>query len=119
MTVRISRGLLDRILAEAAADPEREVCGLLLGVPRLSVRAERSRGTRYERAVRDASFDYARDERVIQVVPTRNVAPDPALSFEVDPAALFTAIRAERGGGARLIGHYHSHPGGSPAPSPR
>jgi len=91
MTVRISRALLDRILAQAAADPDREVCGLLLGEP----------------------------ERVEDIIPTRNVAPDPARAFEIDPAALFAAIRAERDGGARLIGHYHSHPNGSPVPSPR
>lgn len=90
MSVRISRAVLDGVLAHAAADPGREACGLLLGGP-----------------------DRIRDAR-----PTTNVAADPARRFEIDPAALFAAIRAERGGGAGLVGHYHSHPNGSPAPSP-
>jgi len=83
--------LLARLLDEAAAAPEREVCGLLFGTA--------------------AHIDATQ--------PTANVAPDPAQAFEVDPAALFAALRAERAGGPRLVGHYHSHPNGSPVPSPR
>lgn len=48
-----------------------------------------------------------------------NVAKNPANSFEIDPAALFAAIRAERDGGERIIGHFHSHPTGSTNPSAR
>ncbi len=69
--------------------PDQEVCGLLLG-----------------------SGDY-----VSQVVPTPNVAQDPACQFEIDPSALFAAIRTERSGGPALLGYYHSHPGGRPEPS--
>jgi proteasome lid subunit RPN8/RPN11 len=47
------------------------------------------------------------------------VAEDPHRSFEVDPRALFAALRAERAGGAKLIGHYHSHPNGLATPSAR
>jgi proteasome lid subunit RPN8/RPN11 len=47
----------------------------------------------------------------------RNVAQDPVRQFEVDPAALFAALRAERAGGKRLIGYWHSHPSGDPTPS--
>ncbi len=49
--------------------------------------------------------------------PAANVAADPATTFEIDPAALFAAHRAQRSGGPRLIGHYHSHPSGSAVPS--
>jgi proteasome lid subunit RPN8/RPN11 len=35
------------------------------------------------------------------------------------PAALIAAHRAARAGGPALVGHYHSHPGGSPVPSAR
>ncbi len=89
--IRIAVHLLDRILTEAAASPAYEVCGLLLGS-----------GTRIE-----------------QVVATANVAADPAQAFEVDPVALFAALRAGREGGLALIGHYHSHPNGSAEPSLR
>lgn len=105
MTVRISRGVLQRILAHAAKEPEREVCGLLLGLPQNSVRADFT------------TLDFARDERVEEAVTTMNVATDPTTSFEIDPAALFATLRAERRGGPRILGHYHSHPNGSSTPS--
>lgn len=77
------------VLANVAAKPAQEVCGLLLGD----------------------------ESRIDEARPAGNVAPDPARHFELDPATLFAAIRAERGGGARLVGHYHSHPNGSVEPS--
>ncbi|WP_176595851.1 MULTISPECIES: M67 family metallopeptidase [Sphingobium] len=88
MKVGISRGLLEQIMSEAAADPH-EVCGLLLGEA----------------------------DRIGAILPAANVAPDPARHFELDPAVLIAAHRAARGGGARIVGHYHSHPGGVPVPS--
>lgn len=77
-----------QLLAAAAADPEREMCGLLTGV-----------------------------DRIDAIVPTANVAADPKRKFEIDPVALFAAIRADRAGGAKLLGYYHSHPHGTPTPS--
>ena len=91
MGLRISIVDRDMILSAAAASPEREVCGLLLG----------------------AGLTVAR------VVPCRNVASDPARRFEIDPAALLAAHRAARSGAPAVIGHYHSHPVGRAAPSPR
>lgn len=88
MKVDISRSLLDRIVALAAQEQD-EVCGLLLGG----------------------------EGRIEGIVPAANVAPDPARHFELDPAALIGAHRAARAGGPRIIGHYHSHPSGSPEPS--
>ncbi|WP_345940678.1 M67 family metallopeptidase [Sphingomonas sp. So64.6b] len=78
-----------RLLNEARASPDAEICGLLFGSP----------------------------ERIDTAEPAANVAPDPARFFEIDPAALFTAHRAARAGGAQVIGHYHSHPSGTPTPS--
>ncbi len=89
MPITIPAPLLAAILAEAAAAPDREICGLLFGS------AE---------AIEDA-------------VRTLNVAPDDRRTFEVDPAALFAAHKAQRAGGPRLIGHYHSHPSGCAEPS--
>lgn len=87
--VAISRTLLDALIAEAAASPDAECCGLLFG----------TRG------------------RIIDAVSCRNVAADPARRFEIDPAALIAAHRAARDGGPTIIGHYHSHPGGTARPS--
>lgn len=81
--------LLRGLIAAAAASPEAEVCGLLLGKGH---------------AIRDAPA-------------ARNVAGDPAAAFEIDPATLFAALRVERAGGPAVIGHYHSHPTGVPMPS--
>jgi proteasome lid subunit RPN8/RPN11 len=91
MAVRIGRTLVETLLSAARAAPDREICGLLFGSSAEIERAE----------------------------PAHNVAAQPWDMFEVDPRALFAALRAERGGGDRLIGHYHSHPNGSAEPSPR
>jgi proteasome lid subunit RPN8/RPN11 len=88
MTVRTSRGLLDHILADAAAS-ETEICGLLLGG----------------------------EGRIDAILPAANVAADPARHFELDPAVLLCAHRAARAGGRGIVGHYHSHPSGQPVPS--
>nr|WP_299593696.1 M67 family metallopeptidase [Sphingomonas bacterium] len=91
MRTVIARELLETVLATAAAEPYREVCGLLFGTI----------------------------DRVVSAAAVGNVAANPADSFEIDPAALFAALRAERAGGLPVIGHYHSHPSGRPEPSPR
>jgi proteasome lid subunit RPN8/RPN11 len=74
--------------AAAAAMPS-EACGLLLGA-----------GDRIERATIAA-----------------NVASDRARRFEIDPAHLFAAHRAARGGGGTILGYWHSHPSGLAEPS--
>ena len=91
MIVRIGRAILHTLSDAAKAAPDREICGLLFG----------SR------------------ERIERAEPADNVAEQPGDMFEIDPRALFAALRAERAGGDRLIGHYHSHPNGSAFPSPR
>jgi desampylase len=90
MSVKISRAVHAALLAEAAARPMVEICGLLLG-----------------------------DDRVERYVDTENVAVNPKHSFEIDPKALFNMIKIERAGGERLIGYYHSHPNGRAEPSER
>jgi proteasome lid subunit RPN8/RPN11 len=90
MVLLISIAHRQAILAAAASSRE-EVCGLLLG----------------------------EGDCVTHCVPCANVAADPARRFEVDPVALLAAYRRARAGGPQVIGHYHSHPGGAPCPSPR
>jgi proteasome lid subunit RPN8/RPN11 len=91
MAVRIEHLSLKNLLATADAAADREICGLLFGTP----------------------------ERIDRADPAENVADHPQDSFEIDPRALFAALRAERAGGERVVGHYHSHPNGSAEPSPR
>lgn len=89
MEPEFSSELLERLLRDANESPT-EICGIL-------------RGT---------------GGRVTGAVPARNVATDPARHFEIDPAALFGALREARRGGAAILGWYHSHPSGSADPSP-
>jgi desampylase len=84
----IHRSAIAAMAAHADRCGPDEACGILLGLPLI------------ERAV-----------------PAANVAANPSRHFEVDPAALIAAHRAERGGGLPVAGYYHSHPIGEPVPS--
>ena len=89
MRVHISRCVVELIQRAAAEAEPREACGLLFGE---------------DGAIEAASIEV-------------NVAGNPLIHFEVDPAALFAAIRAERAGGRVLAGYWHSHPSGDATPS--
>lgn len=91
MAFEIRRDVLNAVLDAAASAPEQEICGLLFGT----------------------------EGRIDRAEPAANVAEHPTDTFEIDPRALFAALRAERAGGDKMIGHYHSHPNGSAEPSPR
>lgn len=91
MALEISSAAVRAILWEADAAGAFEACGLLLGL----------------------------DNRVTHVIPCRNVAEEPADTFEIDPVALFAAHRGARLGKPSIIGCYHSHPTGSLLPSLR
>jgi len=92
MKVGIASGVAELLLAEASAAHPHECCGLLLGADAGCI---------------DAGL------------PAANVAARPETGFEIDPALLLRAHREARGAGRRILGHYHSHPNGSPEPSPR
>ena len=89
MTIEVTSAVLDAMLAQARAAHPREACGLLFGTG-AAIRALQA---------------------------TANVHPTPETHFEIDPQALIDAHRAMREGGPRLVGYYHSHPTGDPAPS--
>lgn len=91
MDIVVSSKVLDALVAAARAAHPLEVCGVLLG----------------------------KGNRITAAVPAENVHPSPHTHFEIDPAALIAAHRAARTPGAcQVIGYYHSHPHGPPAPSP-
>ncbi len=91
MRLEISREVLAGLRRDTAAAHPLEACGLLFGANGL----------------------------IDAWQTTANVADDPDAGFEIDPAALFVALRAERAGGPRVIGYWHSHPSGSVQPSSR
>lgn len=89
MVLEVTSGALATLLEEATRAHPSEACGLLLG----------------------------EGGRVTRAVPAANVHPEPHRHFEIDPAALIAAHRAARGGGAQVLGYYHSHPNGLAGPS--
>ena len=93
MTVTIAPALLCDIEAAAArCDPD-EACGLLVG---------RKQGASHT---------------VTEVHVSRNIAAEPRHRFEVDPGLRLRLQRQARERCERVIGVFHSHPGGEPAPS--
>lgn len=91
MKVRISRAVIEAIRRQARAALPDECCGLMLATEETG--------------------------RVDAILPAANVAQTPRSRFEVDPAVLIAAHRAERAGGPKILGCYHSHPVGEPVPS--
>jgi desampylase len=90
MQVEVTSQALAAMRAAAAAAHPSEACGLLLG----------------------------EGARITEARETRNVHPTPQTHFEIDPQALIDAHRAARGGtGPQVLGYFHSHPAGPPAPS--
>lgn len=84
---------LERIASAAERAYPEECCGLLIG--------------RRENVL-----------RVTAVAESDNVAPSQRTRrFEVDPALRFSLMRRLRGSCDDIVGHYHSHPEASAAPS--
>jgi proteasome lid subunit RPN8/RPN11 len=86
--VRIERGIFDRLLAEARANPNIECCGLLAG----------------------------RDAVISTILPAKNALQSPK-AYEIAPLELFELFRRIRAGGLEHLGIYHSHPNGENSPS--
>lgn len=88
MGLRISSCVIALIQQAAADAAPLEACGLLFGA-----------------------------DGVARASVAANVSDDPARRFEIEPGALIAALKAERGGGDKVIGYWHSHPSGDAAPS--
>jgi proteasome lid subunit RPN8/RPN11 len=89
--LRLPAALAEAIVGHALASREVEVCGLLGGA----------------------------DDRARSHYPVANVATSPRDSFLMDPIGQLAAFRAMQSRGEALVGIYHSHPAGPPAPSAR
>ena len=86
--LRISRPILEALLAHARAEFPYECCGLLAGSPG------------------DATHHF----------PLVNILRSPIL-YEADPRELLAVQRAMRGLGIAEVAIYHSHPTSAPIPS--
>ncbi len=89
---RPAGGILREIVSRVESEPDREVCGFVLG------------GT---------------DERPPEIVALRNVATDPARSFRMDPGDVLGVLRRVDRERCGITALYHSHPSGGPALSAR
>ena len=93
--IEIETKNLQRIREAAEAAFPEECCGLLIG----------------------HDLDGS-GRRIEQVLASPNVAADNRHQrFEIDPQLHFDTLRALRGGPARILGHYHSHPDHPALPS--
>jgi proteasome lid subunit RPN8/RPN11 len=92
-TLHLSDALAASVLAAAARAYPAECCGLIEGV------------------------DNEAGWRALAVHDAANVAVDPEREFLIDPQIQFDLMRRLRGTEQRLIGCFHSHPGGYPEPS--
>ncbi|MBD2842647.1 Mov34/MPN/PAD-1 family protein [Erythrobacter rubeus] len=89
MQIEVTRDVIEAMRLAARDALPREACGILLG---------------------DGL-------RIVVFEEARNVHSSPKTHFEIDPQALIDAHRAARGGGAKVVGYFHSHPNGAPKPS--
>ena len=89
--MKVRRGVLAVIEAHARRDAPEECCGLLLGTA----------------------------TEIIEAVPARNIAAEPARRYEIAPEDHFAALRRCRseGEGLAVVGGYHSHPRSAALPS--
>jgi proteasome lid subunit RPN8/RPN11 len=86
--VKISRGLVDEMVAHAREDVPNECCGMIGG--------------------RDGGAD--------RVVRVENSAASP-LRYEMDPQGQFDALKEIEADGGELLGIYHSHTKSAAYPS--
>ncbi|ELZ78246.1 hypothetical protein C455_11203 [Haloferax larsenii JCM 13917] len=75
----------------AARDPPAEVCGVLVG--------DRTTTT------------------ISDSLPVSNVADEPRVAYELDPAETVGAFDEVEAAGDEVVGFYHSHPESAPIPS--
>lgn len=83
--------LYRRLIDEACATPELEICGLLAGS----------------------------GDACTALYPVKNISPAPQRTFYMDPQSQIAAMAAMRRGGETMLGIYHSHPTSPAAPSAR
>lgn len=93
--ILLPRDILNDIETAAVTAYPAECCGLLVG------HGDIDDTVRLERAVASPNLK----------------AAEHTDRFEVDPQVRFELMRALDGSGARIVGHYHSHPDHPPSPS--
>jgi len=96
--LRLAPAVYETILAHAGEAAPAEACGLLAG--------QRDDGTTATRGARATESHRA-----------TNVAPNPEITYEIDPEEQYRLMEEIETAGDELVGIYHSHPGGPHGPS--
>ncbi len=89
--IKVPSTLYRRMIDEACATPELEVCGLLAGF----------------------------GNSCTALYPVKNVSPTPERTFYMDPQSQISAMATMRQCGQTMVGIYHSHPTTPATPSAR
>jgi [CysO sulfur-carrier protein]-S-L-cysteine hydrolase len=100
--MKISKRLLDELVAHALEDPKNEVCGVV------AVTSEQEGARQVGQVDKSAS--------AVEVYRAVNVHASP-LKFEIDPAELLALYNSIEGAGGELGAIYHSHVRSEPKPS--
>lgn len=88
--VRLSRALVDEMVRHARVGAPHEVCGIVAG----------------------------EDSRFTRLYPARNVAENPAVTYQMDPQEQLQIFKELERQGWEVAGIYHSHPASPAYPSP-
>lgn len=88
----IARDAYDEIIYRGYEGGNEEVCGVLAGA-------------------------HGDQSRVSDVFAVENVADTPQIRYTMDPEALLATIDRIEDAGMEVVGFYHTHPTGPPAPS--
>jgi proteasome lid subunit RPN8/RPN11 len=105
MTLVLDRSVHDAVVEHARDGAPEEVCGVLGGV----------HGADDGTSARDVDDGDPSHARTAHRVP--NVASAPRTRYELDPSEQFRTMEAIEDAGDDVVGFYHSHPRGPPAPS--
>ncbi len=93
--LQLPRPLVSRLLAQAQASPDEEICGLIAG----------------------KQIDDDDSEPEYTLYPIDNIAPDRRRRYQLDPAQQIAAMRDMRERNKPLVCIYHSHPHSPAIPS--
>jgi [CysO sulfur-carrier protein]-S-L-cysteine hydrolase len=115
--MKISKQLLDELVAHALEDPKNEVCGVV------AVDSGDSGESEIEQAVVEQAVDQTGQtasavnvHRAVEVHRAVNVHASP-LKFEIDPKELLALYNSIEEAGGELGAIYHSHVRSAPYPS--
>jgi proteasome lid subunit RPN8/RPN11 len=115
MTLVLDRAVRDAIVEHARDGAPEEVCGALGGVHDAGGTDDIDETDRSERI--DDRPDVPRSSHARSATRVPNVASAPRTRYELDPSEQFRAMEAIEDAGDDVVGFYHSHPRGPPAPS--